>query len=158
MQDGEDHLKGLVDFLANFGASEDDLSAHEDEEYNLGLDHAVDETREQLRLVGAEVVMLGSETFETDRELDVAGSDNVLDLEVGELGVETKLLDDTSVLARGKLRIILRLGTSHNHLARSEDQSSGFWVANTHDNSGETLGVVLFALSEASPTKKAAQG
>jgi len=30
-------------------ASQDDLSGHEDEEHDLGLDHTVDQTREQLR-------------------------------------------------------------------------------------------------------------
>lgn len=40
-----------------------------------------------------------------------------LNLEVRELGVETQLLDNTGVLAAGKLRVILGLGTGNNHLA-----------------------------------------
>jgi hypothetical protein len=52
-----DHFKGLVYLLSNLGASQDDLAADEDQEHDLRLDHTVDETREQLRLVGAEVVM-----------------------------------------------------------------------------------------------------
>jgi len=59
-------------------------------------------------------VVTRSKTLQTDGELDVAGTNNVLDLEVGELGVESELLDDTSVLARSELGIILRLGTSNN--------------------------------------------
>lgn len=37
------------------------------------------------------------EALEPDRELDVARADDVLDLELGELGVEAELLDDARV-------------------------------------------------------------
>lgn len=111
--------------------------------HDLGLHHSVDETREQLRLVRAEHVMAGGKTFQTNRELDVAGANDVLNLEVGELGVEAELLDDTSVLARSELRVVLRLGASDDHLARGEDQGGGLGLADTHNNSGETLWVVL---------------
>jgi len=143
LKDGVDHLKGLVDLFSDLGASENDLAAHEDEEHNLGLDHAVDETGEQFRLVRAEVVMLGSETLETDGELDVARADNVLDLEIRELGVEAELLNDAGVLARGEFRVVFRLGTRDNHLAAREDQSRGLGLTNSHDDGSETLGVVL---------------
>jgi hypothetical protein len=99
LQNGVDHLECLVDLLTNFGTSQDDLARNEDEEDNLRLDHAVDQTREQLRLVGAEIVMARSQTLETDGELDVATANNVLDLEILELGIETKLLDDTGVFS-----------------------------------------------------------
>lgn len=107
--------------------------------YDLGLHHSVDQTREQLRLVRAEHVMATGKTFETDGELDVARADNVLNLEVGELGVEAELLDDARILARGELGVILGLGTGDNHLTRSEDQSRGLGLTNTHDDSSETL-------------------
>ena len=61
----------------------------------------------------------------------------------GELGVESELLDDTSILARSELRVVFRLGTSNDHLARGKDQGGGLGLADTHDDSGETLGVVL---------------
>lgn len=61
--------------------------------------------------------MLGCETFETNWELDIAGTDNILNLEVRELGVEAELLDDTRVLARRQLGVVFRLGTGDNHLA-----------------------------------------
>lgn len=83
-----DHFEGLIDLLSNLCASQDDLARHEDEQDNLGLDHAVDETREQFRLVGAEIVMLRRKSFQANGELDVAGADNVLDLEVRKLCVE----------------------------------------------------------------------
>jgi hypothetical protein len=110
---------------------------------NLGLHHSVDETREQLRLVRAEHVMACGKTFQTDRELDIARANDVLNLEVGELCVEAELLDDTSVLARSQLRVVLRLCTSDDHLARGEDQGGSLGLADTHDDSGETLWVVL---------------
>ena len=46
-----DELEGLVDLLADFGASKHDLARDEDEQHNLRLHHPVDETRKQLRLV-----------------------------------------------------------------------------------------------------------
>lgn len=107
--------------------------------HDLGLHHAVDQTREQFRLVRAEHVMATGKALKTDGELDVARADNVLDLEVGELGVETKLLDDARILARGKLGVILGLCTSDDHLAGSEDECGGLGFADTHDDSGETL-------------------
>lgn len=94
-----DHLKGLVDLFSNLRTSQDDLSRYEDEEHDLGLDHSVDETREQFRFVRTEIVMAGRKTFQTNGELDVAGADNVLDLEVGELCIEPELLDDASILS-----------------------------------------------------------
>jgi hypothetical protein len=143
LQHGVDHLEGLIDLLSDLGTSEDNLAADEDEEHDLGLDHAVDETGEQFRLVGAEVVMLGRQTLETNGELDVTRPNDVLNLEVGELGIEAELLDDARVLARGKLRVIFRLCTRDNHLAARKDQRRGLGLANTHDDSGETLGIVL---------------
>jgi len=52
-----DHFECLVNLFSNFRASQDDLARDEDEQNNLRLDHSVDETREQLRFVRAEVVM-----------------------------------------------------------------------------------------------------
>jgi len=52
-----DHFEGLVNLFSNFRASQDNLATDEDQEHDLRLDHPVDETREQLRLVRAEVVM-----------------------------------------------------------------------------------------------------
>ena len=134
-----DQLKSIINFLAHFGTGEDDLAAHEDQKHNLGLDHTIDKTREQLRFVGTEVMMATSKAFKADRELDVARADDVLDLEVRELCIEAKLLDDARVLSRGELRVILRLCPRHDHFARCEDECSGLWVADTHDDGSESL-------------------
>lgn len=154
MQDWVNHLESLIDLLADLGTSENDLAADEDEQDNLGLDHAVNQAREQLRFVRAEVVMLRSKAFKSDGKLDIARSHNVLDLEVGELGIESELLNDTSILARGKLGVVLRFGASYNHLSAGEDESRGLRLTDTHDDSRETLGIVLKAKSEAKLQKK----
>lgn len=99
MQHRVDHLEGLVNFLSDLGTCQDDLATDENKKHDLRFDHAVDKTREQLRFVRTEIVMARSQALKSDRELDVAGADNVLDLEVGKLGVEAKLLDDTCVLS-----------------------------------------------------------
>lgn len=84
-------------------------------------------------------MMAGCQPLETDREFDIARSDDILNLEVGELRVEPELLDDTSVFARRKFRVIFRLSSRDDHLAGGEDQSGSFRFANTHNDSGETL-------------------
>lgn len=88
-------------------------------------------------------MMARSQAFQTDGKLNVAGADNVLDFEVGKLGIEAELLDNTGVFSGSKLRIILRFSTSDDHLARGKDQSSCLGLANAHDDGGETLRVVL---------------
>lgn len=91
------------------------------------------------------------QSFKTDRELDITGTDNVLNLKVRELCREAQLLNDTGVLARRQLGIILRLCTSNDHLSRSKDKSRGLWFTNSHDHSGETLHVApLFGTNKAS--------
>ena len=79
------------------------------------------------------------QSLETDRELDITGTDNVLDLEVCELCREAQLLDDTSVLARGQLGVVLRLCSRNDHFTGGKDQSSRLRVTNSHDHSSETL-------------------
>ena len=82
VQHGIDQLEGLINLLAHFRASQDDFSANENQEYDLGLHHSIDQTREELRFVGREVVMARGETFETNWKLDVTRAHNILDLEV----------------------------------------------------------------------------
>ena len=50
--------------------------------------------------------MTRRKAFKTDWELDVARADDVLDLEVRELSVEAKLLDDTCVFTRRQARVL----------------------------------------------------
>lgn len=142
-QDWVNELKGLVDLLTDLGTSKDDLARHEDQEDNSRLHHTVDETREQLRLVGRESVMARCKTLETNGEANVAGADNVLNLEVGELCAKPKLLDNPRVFAGSKAAVIFRLGTGYNHFSTRKDQGRRLRLANTHDHSSETLGVVF---------------
>lgn len=98
--------------------------------------------------------MLGRKTLEADGELDVAGADDVLDLEIRKLGIEAKLLDDAGILARRELGIIFRLGARHDHLAAREDEGSRLGLANAHDHGSEALGVVLLRVRTAQQHKK----
>jgi len=138
-QDRIDELKGLVDLLTDFRTGKNNLARDENEQDNLWLHHAVDETREQFRLVRAEHVMARCQTLETDRKLDVAGADNVLDLKVGELCVEAELLNDASVFPRCQLGVIFGFRTSDDHLSTCKDQSGCLWLTDTHNDGGKTL-------------------
>ena len=86
--------------------------------------------------------MSRGQSLQANGELDVAGANDVLDLEVRKLGIESELLDNTSVLAGCKTAVILALGTSDDHLAGSEHESRCLWLTNTHDHGSETLRVV----------------
>jgi hypothetical protein len=48
LEHGVYHLESLINFLTDFGAREDNLATDEDEQHNLGLNHAVDETAKTL--------------------------------------------------------------------------------------------------------------
>ena len=78
-------------------------------------------------------------TLQTDGELDVARADDVLDLELRELGVEAQLLHDARVLARREARVVLGLRARDDHLARGEDERGRLGVADAHDDRGKTL-------------------
>lgn len=95
-----DQLESVVDLLSNLSSGQDDLAADKYQKDDFGLDHTVNETREQLWLVRAKVVMAASKTLEADGELDIARANDVLDLEIRELCVEPKLLNDPSVFPR----------------------------------------------------------
>lgn len=133
-----------------------DLARDEDKEHNLRLDHTVDQAREELQtmsattdatqhrptylgLIRAELSVRVRKSLQTNGELNVTGAHDVLNLELGELGVEAKLLDDTRILARRQPRVVFRLRTRDDHLARREDERGGLGVADTHDDRGKTL-------------------
>ena len=61
----------------------------------------------------------------------------------GELCVEPQLLDDARIFTGSEAAIVLGFGTSYHHLAARKDQSRRLGLANTHDDGGETLGIVL---------------
>ena len=92
-----------------------------------------------LRLVAAELSVAVRKTLQADGELDVTTADDVLNLELRELGVEAELLDNTRILARRQPRVVLRLGTGDDHLARREDESGRLGITDTHDHGRKTL-------------------
>jgi len=94
-----DRIESRVDLLSDLSASQDDLSGHEDEEHDFWFDHTIDQTREQLRLIAAELPVAVRKSLQTNGEFDVATADDVLDFEFRKLGIEAEFLNDTSVLA-----------------------------------------------------------
>ena len=83
--------------------------------------------------------MTVGETLEPDRKLDVGRADNILNFKVFELSIESELLNDSSIFARRQFRVILALCTSYDHFARSKDESSSLWFADTHNDGSKTL-------------------
>ena len=94
-----------------------------------------------LWLVTAELSVAVRKALKTNGDLYIAAAHDVLNLELGELGVEAELLDDACVLARGEARVVLGLCAGDDHLARCENEGSRLGVADTHDDRGETLKV-----------------
>ena len=83
------------------------------------------------------------ETLETNGESHIARAYDVLNLAIEELGGESELLDDASVLPGGQTRCLLALGARTHHLARCKDERGRLRLANSHDYGSETLRVVL---------------
>ena len=54
------------------------------------------------------MMMARRKAFETDRELNIARADNVLDLEVRELGIKPEFLNDSCVFTRRQARVLER--------------------------------------------------
>jgi hypothetical protein len=82
-----------------------------------------------LWLVGAELTVAICQPLQANGKLDITTADGVLNLELGELCVKAELLDNPRVLSRGEMRVILRLGTSDDHLSRGEDEGSHLGIA-----------------------------
>ena len=59
------------------------------------------------------MMMARRKALETDGELDIARADNVLDLEVRELGVKPEFLDDSCVFTRRQARVLERRVSRH---------------------------------------------
>lgn len=136
-------LESFVDVFFVLGSSEHYLATGEYQQNNFGSLHSVDEAGEDLRFVGAELVVVAGEAFKTDGELHIARADNVLDFEVLHVHVEPYFPDGFRVLLRSISTQLLGLGSGADHLAGSEDQGSGLRLSDSHDDSCESLGVVL---------------
>jgi hypothetical protein len=61
----------LIYFFSDLSARQHDLAGDKDQQDNLGLDHAVDETREELRLIRRVNTVAISQTLESDGKADV---------------------------------------------------------------------------------------
>jgi hypothetical protein len=85
--------------------------------------------------------MRKSQPLQPDRKFDITTSNDILDLEFLELGVESQFLDDPGVFSRSKTRIILGFSSSDDHLSGSEDQGGSLGITDTHNDGSETLQV-----------------
>jgi len=83
--------------------------------------------------------MRESQPLQPDGKFDITTSNDILDLELLELGIESQFLDDPGVFSRSKTRIVLRFSSSNDHLSGSEDQGGSLGITDTHDDGGETL-------------------
>ena len=92
-----------------------------------------------LGLITAELTVTVCKPFQTNGELDITATDDVLDFEFRKLGVKAKLLNNASILARCQPGVVLRLRARDDHLARRKNQGCSLWIANSHNHCGETL-------------------
>ena len=95
-----DGFEGNVYLLTNFRTRQNNLSTHKDKQNDFRLNHSVNQSREQFRLVRAEVMMARGEALEAYGKLDITGANNVLNLKIRKLGIEPKFLNNASVLDR----------------------------------------------------------
>lgn len=75
--------------------------------------------------------------------LHITRCHNILHLKVVIVNLEAHSLNNFGVLATGQFAVLLRFGASDDHLSAAENQTCGFGVAKSHDDCGETIGVVL---------------
>ena len=152
-----DLVERHVDLLADFRTGEDNFPRDEDEQDDFRLHHPIDQSGEQLSLpisfaypsalqrrthfglVRAELTVTKRQPLQPNRELDVATAHDVLDLELGELGVKAEFLDDPRVFSGGESTVVFRFRAGHDHFPGGEDEGGGFGVSDTHDDSGESL-------------------
>lgn len=108
-------LESSINFFTNFGSRQDDLAGDEDQKDNLGIDHAINQTRKQFRFILSmsvqysmrrrrrsyrrEHAMTVCQPFKTNGEFDVATSHDILNLEIHEFRIEAEFLDDSSILS-----------------------------------------------------------
>jgi len=92
-----------------------------------------------LWFITAELTVAVCKPLQTNRELDVTTANDILDFELRKLGVESKLLNNASVLARRQPRVVLRLRARNDHLSRRENQGCRLGITDPHDDGGETL-------------------
>jgi len=137
-------IESAIDIINSSGAGQNDSTARKDQCHTFGVNHSVDQGREQLGLIGAEHLMFGvEEPFQSDGEFDIHGGQQVDNLEISELNVEIQVLEDLGELSHSQFSVIHGLGTHANHFSRSVDQSGSLRVSQPHNDGRESLGIVL---------------
>jgi len=105
----------------------------------------VDQARERFRVKLREFFMLALvKLLEVDLEVDRAAAHHVLDLEAGEFDLSVDGGPDLlRVLLRSFFTLLFSFCAGDDHLARFENESGGPRLLDSHDDGGESLGVVL---------------
>ncbi len=85
--------------------------------------------------------------LEVDRELSICRRHHVLDLELRVLDGESHFLDDPGIFATGQLALLFGPCAGDDHFATAEDEARGFGVPQSHDDSCESIRVVLCRLA-----------
>ena len=88
------------------------------------------------------------ERLQLDLESDVMRANDILNSKVGHVhaGV-VNFLQLLSVIPRCRVTVLLRLGSSADHLARAEDQCCRLRLSNTHDGCRKSFRFVLHVSS-----------
>ena len=87
--------------------------------------------------------MLVGEAFEPDAELKIARSHNILDFKVTQLYGEAQFTNLAVIQFSTRTADLLTFGASADHFARFKDESSRFWLSNSHDTRSKALWIIL---------------
>lgn len=146
-----------MEFAWVFGAGEHHFAAHKHEDLDFRLLETVDQRRVQLRLIlhthatlladhthtcivhcvcvsyRAAVVVSERKLFDEHAEAELAGADDVLDLEVDEVHARVvHFLDDLREFARGAFDRVFGLGACAHEFPIRKKHRRGFWVSKFH--------------------------
>lgn len=171
IQDGSDPGKGLLDvvvvlpviipYQCHLRSRDDNLSRHENEENDLRIHHSVDEAGKELGLVlplslnycsySSGIDMVNRQALQTDWELVVAHSDNVVDIGLDFIHFRNgnellRIILPTSSNGENRdkllccsIDIVATLRPGEDNLAGFKDKSRALRIANSHNEGSKSL-------------------
>jgi len=142
-EDGFNEVEGFVQLLPGFGPRKHYFATDEDQHDEFRLGQPINQPREKLWVVLTKAVVLVGEAFQTDRELQVARRNDILNLKVTELNCVPDLFDGLRIQLGGLPTDIFTLRPRAHHFPRPEDQCRRLRLPDPHDTRGEPLGIVL---------------
>ena len=171
IQDGSDPGKGLLDvvvvlpviihYQCHLRSRDDNLSRHENEENDLRIHHSVDEAGKELGLVlplslnycsySSGIDMVNRQALQTDWELVVANSDNVVDTGLDFIHFRNgnellRIILPTSSNGENRdkllccsIDIVAALRPGEDNLAGFKYKSRALRIANSHNEGSKSL-------------------